>query len=216
MGRFLRHADARLRHGAGHRHLLLWIASDDNSELWLSTDTSPANATEIAYVPGWTSSRAYTWYSQQKSAAISLVAGQSYYIEALQKEGGGGDNLSVAWRLPTDTADPTVPIAGTYLSPFTVNPDKTLGIAVTDPTCSETGPDKGTFTITRTGNTADAITVYYTVTGTASTYDYQETLTQSIQMAAGVASVTIDITPVYDRIVEGNETVILTLVSDKA
>ncbi len=30
------------------------IASDDNSELWLSTDDNPANAAQIASVPFWT------------------------------------------------------------------------------------------------------------------------------------------------------------------
>jgi hypothetical protein len=32
-----------------------WIASDDNSALYLSTDTQPANKAQIAYVSGWTS-----------------------------------------------------------------------------------------------------------------------------------------------------------------
>ena len=30
----------------------------------------------------------------------SLVAGQKYYIEALVKEGGGGDHLSIGWTGP--------------------------------------------------------------------------------------------------------------------
>ncbi|HDQ73309.1 MAG TPA: hypothetical protein ENN19_14635, partial [Chloroflexi bacterium] len=75
-----------------------WISSDDNSELWLSTDASPANASRIAYVPGWTDSRQWTKYSEQRSAAIRLEAGGTYYIEALMAEGTGGDNLAVAWR----------------------------------------------------------------------------------------------------------------------
>ena len=32
---------------------------------------------------------------------MNLVAGQQYYIEAFSKEGGGGDNLSVAWSGPS-------------------------------------------------------------------------------------------------------------------
>ena len=75
-----------------------WIASDDNGELWLSTDSNPDNKTRIAYVPGWTNPREWTWYAQQKSALIHLVAGTRYYVEALMKEGGGGDNLAVAWQ----------------------------------------------------------------------------------------------------------------------
>ncbi|MEM9529789.1 MAG: putative Ig domain-containing protein [Pseudomonadota bacterium] len=92
-----------------------WIASDDNGELWLSTDDSPGNASRIARVPGWSSSRQWDKYSEQESQWISLQAGQRYYIEALQKEGGGGDNLAVAWQTP---AAGLAVIDGQYLSPL--------------------------------------------------------------------------------------------------
>jgi hypothetical protein len=94
-----------------------WIASDDNGELWLSTDDDPANKTRIAYVPSWTSSREWTKFSQQQSGLIHLEAGQRYYVEALQKEGGGGDNLAVAWQLDGTTFE-GVPIPGSFLSPY--------------------------------------------------------------------------------------------------
>jgi len=83
-----------------------WIASDDFSELWLSTDADPANKQQIANVPGWTPSRDFdntgggVGGASQKSAAKSLVKGSAYYIEALMKEGGGGDNIAVAWQGP--------------------------------------------------------------------------------------------------------------------
>jgi hypothetical protein len=92
-----------------------WVASDDAGQLWLSSNADPANATKIAEVTGWTSSRQWTKYASQQSAAIALTAGQKYYIEALQKEGGGGDNLAVAWQGP-GISTRTV-IAGQYLSP---------------------------------------------------------------------------------------------------
>jgi autotransporter-associated beta strand protein len=191
-----------------------WIASDDASQLFLSTGTDPANKAMIAYVAGWTGSRAWDTVSTQKSAAIALVAGQTYYIEALQKEGGGGDNLAVGWQLPDATLER--PIPANRLTPVIIAPDKTVSIALTDPDAAETGHNKGTFTITRTGNLASAVTVYYTVTGSASTLDFQEDLVQSVQMAAGAASVTIDVTPADDAVYEGNETVKLTLIADKA
>jgi hypothetical protein len=94
-----------------------WIASDDSSELRLSTTADPANAVRIAYVNGWTNSREWTKYAEQASANISLTSGQRYYIEALQKEGGGGDNLAVSWSGPGLSQQV---IAGSYLSPFGV------------------------------------------------------------------------------------------------
>lgn len=83
-----------------------WIATDDGGELWLGTDATPATRRLIASVNSWTSSRVWTSEANQKSALIALTAGTRYYIEALQKEGGGGDNLAVAWTVPgTSTID---------------------------------------------------------------------------------------------------------------
>ncbi|NQU19748.1 MAG: hypothetical protein HQ567_00585, partial [Candidatus Nealsonbacteria bacterium] len=94
-----------------------WIATDDNGELWLSTDETPENKVRIAHVPGWAGSRNWTKYGEQKSASIYLEAGRRYYIEALMKEGGGGDNLAVGWEPPGVNFDGT-PIPGSYLSPY--------------------------------------------------------------------------------------------------
>ncbi len=77
-----------------------WIASDDASQLWLSTDSSPANKAQIGYVTDWTGSREWNKYASQESAPIALVAGQNYYVEALHKQGPGGENLAVGWARP--------------------------------------------------------------------------------------------------------------------
>jgi hypothetical protein len=90
-----------------------WIASDDGSELWLSTNENPANKVKIASVPGWTPSRQWGRYTEQQSALIPLTGGKKYYIEALQKEHDGGDNLAVTWNVSYPN-----PINGQYLSPF--------------------------------------------------------------------------------------------------
>lgn len=93
-----------------------WIASDDNGELWLSTTSSPANKTRIAYHTQWTNSREWNKYTTQKSAAITLTAGQLYYVEALMKEGTGGDNLAVGWAKPGQaTTTPSEVIPGAQL-----------------------------------------------------------------------------------------------------
>ena len=194
-----------------------WIASDDGGELWLSTDENPANARRIAYVPGLTDSREWTKYSQQDSThvvgQISLTAGRRYYIEALMKESIGGDNLAVRWQLPGGAIEEPIP-AG-RLTVFVPTPSTTVSIQATAPAAAERGPGMGTFTLTRSGgSTALALAVYYTVTGSASGTDYREDLTGIAQIPAGAASATIDITPIDDQVVEGDETVRLTLVPD--
>lgn len=96
-----------------------WIASDDNGELWLSTNNLPANKQRIAYHTANTGSRQWNTYATQKSAVISLVQGQTYYIEALMKENTGGDNLAVGWLKPGQTGTvPSEVIPGSVLSPL--------------------------------------------------------------------------------------------------
>lgn len=95
-----------------------WVAGDDHTDLYLSADDSPSNASRIAWVEGWTNSRQWTKYASQ-SATVNLVAGQKYYIEALHKEGSGGDNLAVAWQGPGLSQSV---IDGAYLSPYQTKP----------------------------------------------------------------------------------------------
>ena len=95
-----------------------YIASDDASDLYLSTDTSEANKTRVAYVSGYTGARAYTANASQKSAVISLVKGQKYYIQAIHKEGTGGDNVSVGWQMPGSTTIDPLPVR--YVQPYPI------------------------------------------------------------------------------------------------
>ena len=105
-----------------------WIASDDAGELWLSTDTNVENASLIANVSSWASSRQWDKFASQKSVVVELVGGQSYYIEALMKEGGGGDNLAIAWASPElGISEPTV-IANQYLRIFGADVESPDGV----------------------------------------------------------------------------------------
>jgi hypothetical protein len=95
-----------------------FISGDNQSELWLSSDASPGKKVLIAHVPQWTSSRQWDKYPEQSSDLIHLKGGQRYYVEALQKEESGGDNLAVGWFLPNGRYQR--PISGTYLQPYEI------------------------------------------------------------------------------------------------
>lgn len=96
---------------------LFWIASDDQSELWLSTDSDPSNSIMIAEVKGgYTGSREWNKYTSQQSLPVILEAGKRYYINALHKENNGGDNLAVGWQLPSGIRER--PIPGSRLAPY--------------------------------------------------------------------------------------------------
>ena len=109
-------------HPVSSGNYTFWIASDDNGELWLSSDEMPSNASLIAEVPGWSSPRQWNKFPEQQSATINLQAGQKYYMEALQKEGGGLDNLAVAWQGPGLSQQV---IQGQFVSPYAGTPTVT-------------------------------------------------------------------------------------------
>jgi len=93
-----------------------WIATDDNGELWLSSDEDPANKQLISRVSAWASPRDWGDDDVTPSGLIPLVAGQKYYIEGLMKEGGGSDNIAVGWTTPWDNTIQV--ITGNYLELF--------------------------------------------------------------------------------------------------
>lgn len=167
-----------------------WIASDDNSELWLSTNASATKASLIASVPVWTGVREWTKYPSQASASFYLQSNQMYYIQALQKEGGGGDNLAVAWQGPGITRQV---IAGQYLSDYVETvpwrPPPSAGMVLLDPNTAprvSAGPDQetplGVTNVTLRGDVVDdglpaipgAVTIRWTQAGGPGTVTFSD------------------------------------------
>ena len=77
-----------------------WIASDDASQLLISSDSNAANASVVASLNGWTGYQNWDANGSQQSPVLQLEAGKAYYLEVLHKEGGGGDHVAVAWQGP--------------------------------------------------------------------------------------------------------------------
>ncbi len=72
----------------------------------------------------------------------------------------------------------------------------------------------GKFYFSRTGSTTNAITVLYSVGGTATPDTDYAALSGSVVIAAGSSGTYVDVTPVNDTLSEGTETVVVTLLSD--
>ncbi len=84
-------------------------------------------------------------------------------------------------------------------------------IAATDASASEVSSDAGTFAVTRTGSTASALVVEFSIGGTASNGADYASISTSVTIPAGSASAAIVVTPVDDATGEGAETVVITL-----
>ena len=89
-----------------------------------------------------------------------------------------------------------------------------ITINANDATASEFGPDTGSFLITRTGDLSEALTVPFTVGGTATEGSDYSAVGSSVTIPAGSQAATVTILPIADALVEGDETVTLTLASD--
>jgi hypothetical protein len=91
-----------------------FVAADDATVLFLSKDEIPANKQLVAIEPNWNGVREFgqtrnRWIVDidsvrqiNGSAPIRLEAGKAYFIEAITKEGGGGDWMNVMWSRPSE------------------------------------------------------------------------------------------------------------------
>ncbi len=138
-----------------------WISGDDECQLWLSTNDNPANIVQISHVVSWTNSREWDKEDTQKSTLITLQAGQKYYIEALMKEGDGGDSLAVGWGGPGIGDGPAV-IMGKYLSPVITSFAQVMQAArEPNPADGSIHPDTWVTVIWTAGFTAASHDVYF-------------------------------------------------------
>ena len=115
----------------------------------------------------------------------------------------------------------TVILTLTNAAPYALGTPITATVTITelpvvtvtafDSSASETGNDTGTFRFTRTGSTAATLTVFFTLTGTAGNNIDYVAIALNNTFLAGQATTDLIIIPKVDTLIEGTETVILTL-----
>ncbi|MEP6662196.1 MAG: Calx-beta domain-containing protein [Verrucomicrobiota bacterium] len=89
-------------------------------------------------------------------------------------------------------------------------------VAVTpvSPGIPENGMDRGTFLFSRTGSTQNSLTVFYSAGGTATAGTDYGSLLGVVIIPAGSSSTAIQFQTIDDKILETNETVVVTLNAD--
>ncbi len=86
-----------------------WVASDDDSRLFVGTNSSAFSRVQRAQVSGWTAFQNFDTNTSQQTVPLYLVAGQAYWLEAHHLEGGGGDHISIAWSKPDGSTREIIP-----------------------------------------------------------------------------------------------------------
>ncbi|TRU54757.1 MAG: calcium-binding protein, partial [Microcystis aeruginosa Ma_QC_Ch_20071001_S25] len=91
------------------------------------------------------------------------------------------------------------------------NDDTSVTLAVSPSSVTEDGTTNLVYTFTRSGVTTNALTVNYTVEGTATNGSDYTSIPTSVTFAANSETATVIVDPTADTTVENNETVALTL-----
>jgi len=89
--------------------------------------------------------------------------------------------------------------------------NSSVTIVASDPQASEAGPDKGVFTVRRSGSTDNHVIVFFTLTGTAMNGADYEGVANSVVIPPGAREANITVLPIDDTEIENNETVIARL-----
>jgi len=150
---------------------VFFIATDDDTDLFLSTDNNPANKRLIAQEGAWapyrnwltdnggipnTQERSDMWspdggVNMPYAAGIPLTVGVPYYIEVVFHQGTGGDNMGVTYQTIPQIQDPNWPINFTNGAPSLLTSGLVL---MTGPTTTLTWSQQPTNTSVSQGNSA--------------------------------------------------------------
>jgi Calx-beta domain-containing protein len=89
----------------------------------------------------------------------------------------------------------------------------TITIVASNPAAAEAGRETASFTVTRSGDTSEALEVKYGTVGSALADDDYTPLAGSVTIPAGAKSATFMLKPKDDKAVEGAETVLVSLLA---
>ena len=141
----------------------------------------------------------------QASALLPVVAIADQIVE--------GEQTVILWLTDNEAYRVAYPSTATV----TIQDNgQRIWIDASDFYSSKYGPDPGQFTFSRSGTTNAAVTIYFSISGTASNGLDYAAISNSIVIPAGSLTATLPILPLHNGIVKGPVTVTLALQSSAA
>nr|WP_232023628.1 Calx-beta domain-containing protein [Microcystis viridis] len=157
------------------------------------------NGTDYASIP-----TGVTFAANSATATVTINPTADTTVES-------DETVALTLTAGTDyTIGTTTAVTGTI-----TNDDTSITLAVSPASVTEDGTSNLVYTFTRSGVTSNALTVNYTLGGTATlNTDYTRSGTNNtVTFAANATTATVIVDPTADTTVESNETVALTLAS---
>ena len=187
---------------------------EDTGAFTISRTGDPTSALTVTFTVSGTATSGVDYTSLGMSATIP--AGQSSALVTVttindaQSETTESVLLTLALDAAYNLGSPTT--ATVNVLDDDAPPLAVVSVADTISTAAEPNT-AGQFTISRTGATTTALTVNFTVSGSATGGTDYTSLGTSIVIPAGQSGVVLAVTPIDDSLVEGTETVTLSLSS---
>jgi len=144
-----------------------------------------------------------------RNGTITLQADREYEVWMEYYNGGGAGTIQLSWL---SASQPEEIIPALALNPTAPQSPATVSLLMRDEflTVAETTSEPIILEVRRRGNLDSAVGVSITYSGTATHNEDFEGPT-SVNIPAGALSATIELRPIIDGIVEGEETIIVTL-----
>ncbi|MFM6323029.1 MAG: beta strand repeat-containing protein, partial [Microcystis panniformis] len=189
------------------------VTEDGTSNLiyTFSRTGSTANTLLVNYTIGGTATNGSDYGTIGTS--VTFAAGSSTATVTVDPTGDTTpeDHETVALTLASGTGyniGTTTAVTGTILDNDTI-----VTLAVSPTSVTEDGTTNLVYTFTRNGITSNALTVNYTIGGTATNGNDYSSIGSSVTFAAGSSTATVTVYPAADNTLEADETVTLTLAS---
>ena len=192
------------------------VASENNSNTAVWTITRVGDTTQSLSIP-YTLSGSATHgndYTLDRASPITFAPGEDSVVVTMTavddkvfNEGAEKAKLTIPWSGPgfqAVTASGTVSI---------LDNDPLVTLSVSDHLAKEAGQDTAKWTLARTGDNSEPLSVPYTLSGSATEgSDYTVNKASPITFPAGQSEVVVTLTPVDDAVAaEGDELAIMTL-----